>query len=278
MRLLQCALNSFAIFITAASVFGQPPAPIGLVTGVTTGTQRNDFSGKLGMRFRAGNEPVVITKLGRMMLNGDNASHDVEILDAASGASLGLVSISMAGGVPGQFQYAALAATVALTPGALYDVVTREAAGGDHWFDSDTVVTTRPEATVLNGVYSTATGWALNAAQNRMYGPVDFQFKTTTPGAAVAGSVPFLTALVPGTPRNDSDTWVGYKFTVGGDGMSVSSLGRFCISGNKESHPVKLVDAATGTDLPGAFASVQMDCASKNAFQYATLPLPIAPN
>ena len=49
--------------------------------------------------------------------------------------------------------------------------------------------------------------------------------------------------------RNDFGGWVGMNLTVGGSALSVTSLGRICLSGNSGTHTVKFVNAGTGADV-----------------------------
>ena len=70
----------------------------------------------------------------------------------------------------------------------------------------------------------------------------------------------FITSYAQSGPslRNNFSGWVGTKFTVGSGSLSITSLGRVCVTGNSSSHTVKLVNAATGSDLPGGSAVVNM--------------------
>src|SRR4029434_2304918 len=45
-------------------------------------------------------------------------------------------------------------------------------------------------------------------------------------------SVPYLTAEVLGGLRNASNSWRGMKFQVGGSPITLTELGRLCVSGN----------------------------------------------
>jgi hypothetical protein len=52
-------------------------------------------------------------------------------------------------------------------------------------------------------------------------------------------------------------------------------VGRWVLEGNSSSHTVKIVDAATGLDLPGGWATVNTAGAPAGSFRYADLPSPI---
>ena len=86
---------------------------------------------------------------------------------------------------------------------------------------------------------------------------------------------PLLTSYSapPSFARNDFSGSVGMSFTVTQSStMVVSSLGRICLSGNTGTHTVKLVNSATGKDVPAASASVLMAGCTAGQFTYASLP------
>ncbi len=91
----------------------------------------------------------------------------------------------------------------------------------------------------------------------------------------------FVTGVSPSsTVRSNYTGWVGMKFTTGSSAMTVSSLGRFAITGNSRLHEVKLVNASTGADVSGAKVTVDMTDAAADHFRYALLaaPVTLAPN
>jgi uncharacterized repeat protein (TIGR02059 family) len=78
------------------------------------------------------------------------------------------------------------------------------------------------------------------------------------------------------TTRTDALAWVGHKFTVGASPITVSSLGRWVIAGSAgASHAVKLVNAATGVDVPGGSVTINTSGATAGAFKYVALASPI---
>jgi hypothetical protein len=85
---------------------------------------------------------------------------------------------------------------------------------------------------------------------------------------------PLVTAQSLGPVRNNQTQFVGMQFTPKSS-LTVTSLGRFCLSGNSQSHTVKLVTASSGADLPGGTASVAMNGCAPNKYQYATLATPV---
>ena len=71
------------------------------------------------------------------------------------------------------------------------------------------------------------------------YGPVNLAtgFGVAYPNVSVSGNL-----------FNNLTGWVGFKFTVGAQDMTVTRLSRWVVSGNNQTHTVKLVKA-DGTDL-----------------------------
>ena len=88
---------------------------------------------------------------------------------------------------------------------------------------------------------------------------------------AAGMELPLVTDVTPnGFLRNDSSVWVGFQFTVGAVPMTVSSLGRWVVSGNSGSHTVQLFNA-DGTAISGG--SVTLNTAGQPAGQFAYAPL-----
>ena len=94
---------------------------------------------------------------------------------------------------------------------------------------------------------------------------------TSTPTTATA----LVTSVTPSRQRQDFSGWVGMRLVVGSSDMRVTALGRWVLAGNSRSHALKLVDAATGADVPGG--SVELTTAGLQAgrFGYADLAQPV---
>jgi RHS repeat-associated protein len=88
-------------------------------------------------------------------------------------------------------------------------------------------------------------------------------------GAFVTGATSLSSLL-----RNDSDAWVGAKITVGTVPLVLTELGRWVISGNSQSHTVRLAHS-DGSDVPGGSVSVNTFGAPTNQFKYAALATPV---
>jgi hypothetical protein len=115
---------------------------------------RTDFSGFVGMRFTVGANALTVSALGRLFITGDSGIHTVKLVQAANGADVpgASVSVSMVGGVSGQFKYVSLGSPVSLQANTAYYLVSQEASGGDQWYDTGTVSSTAAGA-VNNSIY-----------------------------------------------------------------------------------------------------------------------------
>ena len=98
---------------------------------------------------------------------------------------------------------------------------------------------------------------------------------TLLPPVNSVSGVPLVGSMALGTIRNNYTGWVGFGFKVGLTPVTVSGLGRIAVAGNTQAHTVKLVDASTGTDVPGGSALVLPGAATPGTFAYASLGTPV---
>jgi hypothetical protein len=163
------------------------------VVSKVLGEVRNDFSGLVGMKVTTGNQSLTVTELGRIKGPGNANMHAVKFVKALDLSDLpnGGVSINMAGGTVGEFNYATLGTPVVLQANTPYYLVTLETAGGDRWYDvAGTVITTQNAAVVNSGVYmGSGYGWSLAGLPQHTYGPVDFKYQVnpSVPAAPSGG-------------------------------------------------------------------------------------------
>src|SRR5262249_22475020 len=69
------------------------------------------------------------------------------------------------------------------------------------------------------------------------------------------------------------------KLTVGANTVTVTSLGRVCVTGNSQPHTVKFVNVSTGADVAGGSASVNMAGCTPGQFAYTSIaPLILSAN
>lgn len=243
------------------------------VTGIVPGTLRNNYGAFVGMRVALGPEDLTVTRLGRIMVAGNNRTHTLKIVDAATGQTVtgSSVIVNMTGGVPGEFKYATLTSPVMLKGGSTYYFVSSENTSGDLWHDVDTRLTTTAVGSVRGGIYGSGPGaWYSYGATGASFVPVDFIYGVPTPP-----SVPFVTGQTLGRLRNDYNAFVGMKINVGPTPIAVTELGRMMAPDNASSHLLKLVQASSGQDVPGGSVTVSMAGGVVGEFRFGALPEPV---
>ena len=254
------------------------PAATRYLTGAELGTIRNDFSGYVGMEIVVGTNPISVVSLGRCFAAGNTGTHSLELVSAENGIeeTVGSTVITMTNGTVGQFQYAALSSPVALAAGATYYVVSQETAGGDKWYDMNTLIATTTAAAQDAAVWSYGSGqWNLEGTPGQAYVPVDFQYTSVAFNPNVPAAR-FVTGTVLGSLRNDFSGYVGMQINVGNNPINVTSLGRIIAPGNLGTHTLALVNAANGIDVPGGTAAITMTNGTVGQFQYTALSSPVA--
>ncbi len=153
------------------------------VTDKTLGTLRNNLSAWVGMKLTVGPSPIVVTALGRIFVNGNTGTHTLKFVNASSGADVpgSSVSINMAAGVASNgFKYAALPAPIALAANTAYYLASQETNGGDQWYDSNTVLTSKNIAVVNNAVQKPNNNWQSAGSTNNSFVPLDFKYVSKT--------------------------------------------------------------------------------------------------
>ncbi|MCL4179421.1 MAG: S8 family serine peptidase, partial [Verrucomicrobia bacterium] len=85
----------------------------------------------------------------------------------------------------------------------------------------------------------------------------------------------YVTGASVGRLRNDYGGYLGMIVEVGTEPIVVTELGRWVLSGNSQSHEVKLVRAVDGEDVPGGSVTVDMAGQTAGGFVYARLPEPV---
>jgi hypothetical protein len=156
-----------------------PDPPLDFVTDKVLGTARNDFTGFAGMAVEIGGKSLNVKNLQRYCISGSSGTPRVEIIDAETGTMVptAVVVVSLTGHND-VFVSADLPGTITLTAGKRFYIVSEETTGGDQFFDSDTVLTTRSDAAVVSPVYfdSTVQNWVLLGNPGSSYGPVNFGY------------------------------------------------------------------------------------------------------
>lgn len=185
-----------------------PPAATPFVTGYALGRQpvRNDFTGWVGMSLTTGTNPLTVSALGRVCVQGNANIHTVKFVYAASGADVsgGSASVNMAGCTPGQFIYSSIS-PLTLTAGAIYYLVSQETQGGDEWYDQGAVAATSVAA-VNSAIYFYSASWYAVGSANTSYVPPNFQYSVVTPSP--------ITVNVAASPAGPSFSVDGTTYTT----------------------------------------------------------------
>ena len=84
-------------------------------------------------------------------------------------------------------------------------------------------------------------------------------------------STAFITGETLGTLRNDYTGWVGMQFRTGSNPLTVTGVGRIVAPGDGGTHTVKIVNASTGQDVPGASAAAATAGGTVGSYVYGTV-------
>jgi len=152
------------------------PAP--LVTGASLGSLRNDYNGWMGMRFVVGANPLRVSALGRIYVDGNTQSHELRLVHAVTGATVASVPWVPAGGNHNRIKYARLPAPVILAANTEYYLVSQETTGGDMSYADNTRIATTAAAEVLASAYSDdgSMWWRYGNLGSYGYGPLDLKY------------------------------------------------------------------------------------------------------
>jgi hypothetical protein len=93
----------------------------------------------------------------------------------------------------------------------------------------------------------------------------------TMQAVANGSGTAFVTADAALAVRNNYAGWVGMELVVGVKALTVSSVGRMCVTGNSATHTVQFSNASTGQALSGGSAAVNMAGCTPGQFVYAPL-------
>jgi hypothetical protein len=163
---------------------------------------------------------------------------------------------------------------VTLSAGASFYLVSQEVVGGDKWYDLGSISITR-DATANNSIYSSdGANWISTGGANTSFVPPSLGYLAAPPDPNAGFVTDFATSNPP--LRNDFSGWVGMKLTTGSSAVNVTYLGRVCVAGNSATHGVKLVDAASGMDVPGGSVTVDMHACAAGQFVYTALAAPLS--
>lgn len=156
-------------------------------------------------------------------------------------------------------------------PGVYYDYRVRALtpAGPSSWSSAPAI--SRTGAASITGAISSSDSIAFTRADappQKAFVPTGFEYYT--PASNFVTSQTLSTSAL----RNNFNGWLGMKFTTGPSPMTVREVARWVLSGNTGTHTVKIVDAVTSLDVPGASAVVNTS-GLPVGFSYAPLAQPV---
>jgi fibronectin type 3 domain-containing protein len=173
-----CGASAFGLPDRGNAGASLPCTPTPLLTNATLGPLRNDYSGWIGMRFLVRANPLQVSALGRIYIDGNTQSHELRLVNAATGETAARVLWMPAGGTHNQIKYATLAAPVMLAANTEYYLVSQETAGGDFSYGDNTRITTTDAAVALASASSDdgSMWWRYGTFGSYGYGPLDFKY------------------------------------------------------------------------------------------------------
>jgi hypothetical protein len=122
---------------------------------------------------------------------------------------------------------------------------------------------------------ASATTYYYRVRANNAGGDSAFSNEASATTSSSGTTIAWVTGQTLANLRNDYTGWIGLKFTVGASSITVRELGRWINSGNNQSHTIKIVNATTGADVPGASVSVSASGAPAAAYRFTVLASPV---
>lgn len=160
-----------------------PPPPPMVDYAIDPGnppTSRTDFTGWVGMVIQPQSD-TKITHLGRWRAGMSMASHQVKLVDGATGTDItgGSTIVALSAGIDSSFVFAQLTAPVSLAAGSYYYLVSQEMAGTDSFYDFGLTVSPTADFIVPAAVFSVtgAAPYTQEGGQNNCYGPVNAKYE-----------------------------------------------------------------------------------------------------
>ena len=193
-----CGASAFGLPDSGNAGAFLPCTPTPLLTDATLGPLRNDYSGWMGMRFVVGANPLQVSALGRIYIDGNTQSHELRLVNAATGATAASVLWMPAGGTHNQIKYATLPAPVILAANTEYYLVSQETAGGDFSYGDNTRITTTAAAVVLASASSDdgSMWWRYGTFGSYGYGPLDLKYcESSIAGQLQSRSSPVFSSM-----------------------------------------------------------------------------------
>jgi hypothetical protein len=115
---------------------------------------------------------------------------------------------------------------------------------------------------------SESSGWVSNK-------PIWFTLDSNGEIPGSYSNANFVQSKSLGSLRNNFSGWVGMQISIGSSPVSVTGLGRICVSGNTGTHTVKLVLASNGQDVAGGSVSINTVGGTAGSFIYESFAEPV---
>jgi hypothetical protein len=128
-----------------AQLVWEPPVTgptASLLQSFTPGTDRNDFTGEVGVRLGIGAAPIPVSWVG-IRHNGYGGTRTVKLYEWFSGAVQRSVNIDLTGGVPGEYVWAPIP-PITLGAGGYYALLMVCTASDGQWWRNPGPVTFAP--------------------------------------------------------------------------------------------------------------------------------------
>lgn len=152
---------------------GGPPLSERITAFTPATSTRSDFTGRLGDRFVANVNGIVVAQLDRWKLGGNSGTHTVRLTSLA-GTDLATALVNLSGGSSGTFVSATASGNVTLTSGTEYYLTSDETNGGDTWYDEGSSgLTIDSKFTIAKSVYHDGT---FHDATLQYYVPVSLRY------------------------------------------------------------------------------------------------------
>ncbi|MBV9743700.1 MAG: hypothetical protein JO099_08045, partial [Acidobacteriia bacterium] len=247
----QCVITNPQGTVTsnAASVTVLPPGT-NFVVNKTPGTLRNNFTGVVGMSITIGSQPVAVTSLGRIMVQGNSGTHKLQIIDASTGNLIpgAYVTVSMANNPAGSFVYGALLNPVTLNPNSTYYIVSQETSGQDQWYDLDTVLQTTSVATLNGPLYGTPYGLA-GGFPGHSYVPLDFLYNVSVSVNVAPGTASLFGSQMQQFTATVTGSSAGVTWSLNPNSGTITPTGMYTAPATITTLGTVTVTATSVTDL-----------------------------
>jgi hypothetical protein len=149
------AQTATAVYLGANKVWSAAPAgPVAhLVTSYTPGTDRNDFTGEVGVRLGIGAAPLPVSWVG-MRHNGVGGTRTVKLYEWFSGAVQRTVTVDLAGGTAGQMVWTPMPAITLEANGYYALLMVCTAYDGQTWKNPGPVTMTSQIVNIYDSYYA----------------------------------------------------------------------------------------------------------------------------